>query len=29
MTREGVLRSAFLVNGVRQGVEVWALISSV
>ena len=27
MTREGVLRSAFLVNDVRQDVEVWALLA--
>ncbi len=27
MTREGVLRSAFLVNGERQDAEVWSLLS--
>lgn len=27
MAREGVLRSAFLVNGVHQDVEVWALLA--
>jgi ribosomal-protein-serine acetyltransferase len=27
MTREGVLRSAFLVNGTRQDVEVWSLLA--
>jgi ribosomal-protein-serine acetyltransferase len=28
MTREGVLRSAFAVNGARQDVEVWSLLAS-
>ena len=27
MTREGVLRSAFLVNGTRQDIEVWSLLA--
>jgi ribosomal-protein-serine acetyltransferase len=27
MTREGVLRSAFLVNGTRQDAEVWSLLA--
>jgi hypothetical protein len=27
MTREGVLRNAFLVNGTRQDVEVWSLLA--